>query len=314
MDPTLIRRHLLQALCALAATALALGCATRAVDVPAAPVPTEAFADWDCDRLFDEIDRVHLRAVDVAYAVDARVGDNMIALGVGATLFWPALLAMRADGPEARELSQLKGRQDALQRAAAQRGCGSAPATMSSRRAAALPLAIGERFVYQLRRSASAPPRELGFRVLALRRDGIDFVVDQAGTAMPGLWQQDLAGNPVLAGRTPLPAWSRLLRRDLQLGQLLAGELHTADDRGPPAHLRGHVVSLALQTIAGREFDVAVIELGGDATLGEQGSTRLQGVMAIDRRSGLLLRLEVQCANAAFAVYQRLSRIEPAQP
>lgn len=316
MDPILHlhRLRLLQALCGLCAVGLATGCATRAANVPAASASAELFADWDCERIFDESDRVQLRAADVAYAVDARVGNNMIALGVGVTLFWPALLAMRPDGPEAQELAQLKGRDEALRRAAARRGCGPAPAMMSAGRAAMLPLAVGERFVYQQRRMASAPAHELGFRVLALRRDGIDFAVDQAGTPMPGLWRQDLAGNPALDGRTPLLAWTRLLQPDLQLGQVLAGELRSADDQGPPAHLRGQVVAQAPQTIADREFDVAVIELFGDAPLGEQGSTRLHGVMAVDRRSGLVLRLELQCANAAFAVHRRLARIEAAAP
>lgn len=290
------------------------GCATRSADV--APLREDAalFADRSCEQLFEESDRVQLRAADVAYAVDARVGNNMIALGVGATMFWPALLAMRPDGPEARELAQLKGRHEALMRAADRRGCGPAPATMSAARAAELPFNAGERLVYQQRRRASAPPIELGFRVQALRRDGIDFVVDQGGVPLPGLWRQDLAGNPALADRPPLLAWTRLLQPDLQLGQVLVGEMRAADDQGPPAHLRGQVVAQGMQPLAGRAFDVAVIELFGDAPLGEQASTRLHGVMAVDRRSGLLLRLELQCANPAFAVHRRLSRIEPASP
>ena len=43
-----------------------------------------------------------------------------------------------------------------------------------------------------------------------------------------------------------------------------------------------------------------------------QVSTRLDGVMAIDRRSGLLLRLETRCTNADYALRRRLLRVEPA--
>jgi hypothetical protein len=43
-----------------------------------------------------------------------------------------------------------------------------------------------------------------------------------------------------------------------------------------------------------------------------QGSTRLDGVMAVDRRSGLLLRLELRCANPSFALRRRLVRVEQA--
>jgi hypothetical protein len=44
----------------------------------------------------------------------------------------------------------------------------------------------------------------------------------------------------------------------------------------------------------------------------EQGSTRLDGVMAVDRRSGLLLRLELRSGNADFALRRRLVRVDAA--
>lgn len=299
-------------LLACAAAGVMAGCATRSADVVAHPADPAAFAGWECERLFDEADLVALRAADVAYAVDARVGNNMIALSIGASVFWPALLAMRPDGPEAQELAELKGRHDALRAAAERRGCGVPPTTMSAARAATLPLAVGERFVYEERNGPRAPPHELGMRVLNLRRDQIEFVADFDGRVLPGLWRQDLAGNPQLDGRAPLVAWQRLLRRDLQLGQIVSGELHPADGHGPPARLRGQVVAQGAQTVAGRAFDVAVIELFGDAPLGEGVSTRLSGVMAVDRASGMLLRLELSCANPEFALRRRLMRVEPA--
>ncbi len=140
----------------LAATAALLqsGCASRAQEVMAGPVDPAAYAGWRCERLFDEIDAVQLRAADVAYAVDARAGDNMIALGLGVTVFWPAVLAMRPDGAQAQQLAELKGRHDALVQAAAARPCGEPPRQMAADRAAALPVALGERLVYDERRSA----------------------------------------------------------------------------------------------------------------------------------------------------------------
>ncbi len=291
--------------------AVLAGCATRSADIVPLPEDPAAFAGWDCEQIFDESDRVQLRAADVAYAVDARVGNNLIALSVGAAVFWPALLAMRPDGPEARELAALKGRFDALRLAGDRRACGTPPEMMSASRAARLPLATGERFVYEERNGPQGLPRELGMRVTVLRRDGIEFAADVSGQALPGVWRQDLAGNPQLDGGTPLIAWQRLLKRDLQLGQVLAGDLHGADGAGAPAKLRGQVVAQGVQNVAGRSFDVAVIELFGDAPMGEQASTRLSGVMAVDRSSGLLLRLELQCANSEFALRRRLMRIEP---
>ncbi len=180
-----------------------------------------------------------------------------------------------------------------------------------STRAATLPLVCGERLGYGERVPWRGAPQELGMRVRSLKRDQIEFAVDLAGQPMPGLWRQDLAGNPQLEGRTPLIAWQRLLKPDLQLGQVLVGDLHAADDQGLPAKLRGQVVAQGVQTVAARAFDVAVIELFGDAPSGESGSTRIDGVMAVDRRSGLLLRLELRCANAAFSLRRRLMRVEP---
>jgi hypothetical protein len=185
---------------------------------------------------------------------------------------------------------------------------------MTAARAASLPFALGERFVYEDRAGRNAPPRELGLRVTGLKRDHIEFAADLDGQALQGSWRQDLAGNPLLDGRAPLLAWQRLLKQDLELGQVLAGDLHSAAGNSEIAKLRGQVVAQGGQTIAGRQFDVVVIELFGDAPMVEGGYTRLSGVMAIDRSSGLLLRLELQCANAEYSLRRRLMRVEPAPP
>ncbi|MDQ2778299.1 MAG: hypothetical protein M3Y32_01945, partial [Pseudomonadota bacterium] len=76
------------------------GCITRATDVkPVAADPSE-FLGWSCVRIDDELDAVQYRAADVAYAVDERAGNNILALGLGVMVFWPALAAMRPDGLE----------------------------------------------------------------------------------------------------------------------------------------------------------------------------------------------------------------------
>jgi len=289
------------------------GCATRSADVSPQPTDPARYAGWDCERLYDESDRVQLKAVDVAYAVDERVGSNMIALGIGVTVFWPALMAMRPDGAEAQELATLKGSFEALQVAAQWRECPPAPEAMDSARAATLPLRAGERFVYEERAGRRAPAKELGMRVVALKRDRVEFAPDLAGEALPGLWSQDLAGNTRAESRAPLVSWRRLLKPDMQLGQVLSGELYSADPAGVgPARVRGQVVAQGVQQILGRSFDVAVIELFGDAPTLDGGFARLSGVMAVDRTSGLLLRLELSCSNPDFAMRRQLTRVESA--
>jgi hypothetical protein len=296
-----------------------VGCASRSGNVAPRPTDPAAYAGWDCDRLFDEIDAVQLRAADVAYAVDARAGNNMIALGLGVTVFWPALLAMRPDGLEAEQLADLKGRYEAMRRVTRQHHCAPPPDTMRAQRQAALPVALGDRLVYEERSGANGTAHALGMRVTALRRDQIEFQVDVDGRALAAPWRQDLAGNPVLEARPPLIGWRHLLKPELALGQVVYGELAAADEVVPSARVRGQVVAIGPQTIAGRAFDVAVIELFGDAPMSRtgpgdigQGSTRLDGVMAVDRRSGLLLRLEMRSANSAFALRRRLLRVEAA--
>ncbi|MCG3190255.1 MAG: hypothetical protein LKCHEGNO_02902 [Burkholderiaceae bacterium] len=304
-----LRHHCMAAVLMCAAA----GCATRSANVAPQPDDPARFAGWDCERLFDEADRVQSRAAEVAYAVDERVGSNIVALGIGVTVFWPALLAMRADGPAAKELAALKGSHEALQQAAQRRGCPPPPAAMSAARAAMLPLRAGERFVYEQRAGRGAAPQELGLRVTALLRDRIEFAPDLAGRPLPGPWSQDLAGNVRPDSRAPLMSWRHLIEHDLQLGQVLVGDLYAAD-RGvdAPVRVRGQVVAQGVQVIAGRTFDVAVLELFGDAPSDEGGFVRLSGVMAVDRASGLLLRLDLSCANPAFAMRRRLMRVEPA--
>jgi hypothetical protein len=72
-------------------------------------------------------------------------------------------------------------------------------------------------------------------------------------------------------------------------------------EEGGIGHLRGQVIALGVQTSLGRPFDAAVIELFGDAPMGSHG-TRLDGVMVVDRKSGVLLRLELHSGNPEFAL------------
>ena len=296
--------------------ALLAACVTRSGEVPAAPADPAAYASWSCDALYDEADRVRQRAAQVAYAVDDRSGANIVALGLGVTVFWPALLAMRPNGADAEALAQLKGQDEALRIAQLQRRCPPAPELLAPARAAALPIALGERLVYEERAAAGGPPRVLGLRVAALRRDEIEFTPDTDGQALPLRWRQDPWGNqPRLPEGSGWLHWHRLLRPEMALGDVLAGDVLAGDvvrgEGGRNGRLRGQVIALGVQTSLGRPFDAAVIEIFGDAPMNDH-STRLDGVMVVDRKSGVLLRLELRSASPAFALRRTLVRIEPA--
>ncbi len=295
------------------------GCATRALDVAPAPANPAEFVQWDCERIDAEADRVQKRAADMAYSVDERAGNNIVALGIGLAVFWPALVAMRAAGPEADELARLKGRFEALRSAAAAKSCAAPGAELPAAQAAALPVLVGERLVYeerlQQRGSPAAGPaaqRELVLRLLALRRDQLEFGFEAAGVVGSARWSQDRAGNVTQAPAGWLQ-WPQLLRHELQLGQVLAGHMGLADDAFVRARLRGQVVAVGPQTVAGRRFDVAVIELFGDVQQGDN-TTRLDGVIVIDRHSGVLLRLDLRSAQRGFDLQRRLMRVDASEP
>lgn len=284
------------------------GCATRSGDVRPLLTNPADFAGWDCERIDAEVLRVQRRAAEVAYAVDERAGTNIVALGLGLTVFWPALLTMRQPGVEAEELGRLKGRFDVLQAVAVGRQCASVGPDLPARQALQLPVALGERLVYEERGDARRASREFGLRLDALRREVLEFALEGAADVEGGPWVQDFAGN-VKDAPAGMLQWPHLLRLDLALGQVVAGELVLPEEPGVRARVRGQVVAVGPQTIASRRFDAAVIELFGDAQRGER-STRVDGVLVVDRASGVLLRLELASAQAGFAVQRRLLRIE----
>lgn len=304
-----MNRFLSALVTSLAALALA-GCATRAVDVKPLPANPADFALWGCDRLHDEQDRVQQRATEVAYAVDERSGKNIMALGLGLTVFWPALLAMRPVGLEGDELARLKGRYEALMQAAQGKACAPASTALPAAVVAQLPVAVGEKLVYELRTNAKTAGSQQVLQLLALRRTEFVFQVEvPADAPAPGPWLQDRAGNVVQAPDGAL-TWPNLLRSGLDLGQVLAGDLQLVGDPLTRARMRGQVVAVGPQSIAGRRFDVAVIELFGDAPRGE-AYTRVEGALVVDRTSGVLLRLDLRSANPVFQLQRRLMRVEP---
>lgn len=287
------------------AAALLGGCATRAVDVRPEPANPADFAAWSCDRIDDELDVVQQRAADVAYDVDERAGNNILALGVGVSVFWPALLAMRPAGLEAADLARLKGRYEALRAASQARGCPPPTAELPAAAAARLPVAVGDRLVYEDRAAPRLPAVPWALRVTALRRGELEFELEsRAG----GLWRQDRAGNVLQAPDGALQ-WQRLLRGDMALGQVVAGDMTVAGDPLARARLRGQVMAVGAQTVAERRFDAAVIELFGDAQQGE-AYTRVDGAIVVDRASGVLLRLDLRSAHPSFALQRRLVRVE----
>ncbi len=293
---------------ALGAVVLLLGgCASRSADIAASPASPAEFLSWSCERIVEEQDRVQLRATDVAWAVDEKVGTNVLALGLGFTVFWPALIATRPTGPEAEELARLRGRYEALAEAASRQQCPPAGPELPPARAAALSVAQGERLVYEERSDPRAAPSPWVLRLVALRRGELEFVLEPA----QGRWRVDPAGNVIESPPGTL-RWPRLLRPELALGGITAGEALMTGDPMLRARLRGQVVAVGPQLVDGRRFDAALVELFGDVQRGD-AYTRVDGALVFDRTSGVLLRLDLKSADPAFSLQRRLLRVEAAR-
>ncbi len=319
--------------CVVAAVATALflqGCSTWSAGVKPLPANPADFAGWSCEQIHDEQDAVQKRAADLAYAVDERAGTNIMALGVGLAVFWPALLAMRPDGLEAQDLARLRGRFEALNAAAARLACSPPDASLPPARAAQLPVALGERLIYDERRGNRGAMAESALRLTALRRGDLEYQQTSGGLPrlpsathpgltvtkepppLPGRLLHDLAGN-VLEAPIGSLRWPFLLRGELTLGQVTAGDMLLVGDPLARARMRGQVVAVGPQTVAGRRFDVVVVELFGDAPAGD-AYTRVEGALVVDRASGVLLRLDLRSAQPGFSLQRRLVRVEPSVP
>jgi hypothetical protein len=269
------------------------------------PTDTQAFEGWDCARLQRERDRVQRNATRLAYAFDERAGNNIIAMGLGLSVFWPALLTMRPTQPAAQELAALKGRFEALAGVARQKSCSD---TLTAAEQQQLAVRPGDVLTYDQRNSARAPLRSWTLQVDSVNRQGLELGSAPAADGASVSWRFDRLGN--LLSAPIAPVWPQLLRTELELGTVVSGELLDPSDLVVRARVRGQVVAVGPQLIGGRTLDAAVIDLFGDAQ-GEVASARLDGVLVVDRSTGLLLRLDLFSPNPAFNLQRRLVRIQP---
>jgi hypothetical protein len=273
------------------------------------PVPDgpAEFAQWPCGRIGDEIDATQYRAARLAWQVDRRAGRHIVELGIGLSVYWPALQALLPDGPDSQTLARQMRRVESLQGAARAQGCPPLSDAAADQRLAGLPVRPGERLVYEEQRGAREPLHDLALSVVALRVGEIEFTRESDGRRTD--WRQDLAGNVTVAPAGAL-VWQQLLRQPLGLGDVIADDLHVSGQPGLRARVRGQVVAVGPLRIAGRAFDAAVIELFGDVPQGDT-RTALDGSLVIDRAAGLLLRLDLQSAQPDFRLQRRLVRVEP---
>ncbi|NML19028.1 hypothetical protein [Azohydromonas caseinilytica] len=256
-----------------------------------------------CEAIAQEVVQAQQRADELHDARRERIGRNAVAAGA-ALIFWPALLAMRIDPSQEQAQQEAQARADQLLRDAEAQGCADV-LQLPAAQQAALPIAVGDVLVYR-ERSASGAVRTLRLRVQRLERRR--FLFELQSDAVSGAWVQDRAGN-VLTAPAELASWRGLLQPALASGTRVSGELMNL--HGATAQLKAQVVAEHAKTPFGSKFDPVVLDLQGDIEPGTPPA-RAQGVMVVDRLSGILLRLEVQASDPQFDLERQLVHIEAA--
>ena len=107
----------------VAAVVSLMGCASSSDEISSAYVSPLEYENYTCKQLAREARRVADRAAMLAGRIDDNARDDKIVAGVGAVLFFPALLFIDGDGPEATEYAQLKGQHKAIEEETIRRDC-----------------------------------------------------------------------------------------------------------------------------------------------------------------------------------------------
>lgn len=124
-----------QVLALISAAVLLGGCAKSADNVRASYVSPARYSASTCDDLAFEAEQVSRELAIVADDQDSARTRDAIAVGVGAVVFWPALLFLAA-GDDENELAELKGRYEAIEEASYRKNCPHAARMAAERREA----------------------------------------------------------------------------------------------------------------------------------------------------------------------------------
>ena len=270
---------------------------------PAEP-PVPQSSSGACEATAQALVQAQQRVDQLVAAHQQRVGNNAIAAGT-AIIFLPALLALRVDPNHERELQAAQTQVDSLLRDADAQGCGDVQ-RLPAAELAVLPIRVGDVFVYS-ERVGQALPRTLRLRVVRLERR--QFVFEWASDAGSGSWVQDRVGNVRAMSEGPLVYWRNLLSMQPNPSQRLSGDVSNVNNA--TARVQSQLVAEHVKTPFGNRFDPVVMELRGEIEPGSPPPP-VEGVMVVDRRSGLLLRLELRSADPQFDLERRLVHVEPA--
>ncbi|MDE0159406.1 MAG: metal ABC transporter ATP-binding protein [Candidatus Dadabacteria bacterium] len=98
-------------------------CATSPKDIAPAHVSPYRYGKYNCEEIAMEMEMVGQRTTTLYASLKKRASSDKKKGWLGALLFWPALLLIKGDSPEAAEYSQLRGEYKALEIAATKKKC-----------------------------------------------------------------------------------------------------------------------------------------------------------------------------------------------
>ena len=98
-------------------------CATSPKDIAPAHVSPYRYGKYTCEEIAMEMEMVGQRTTTLYASLKKRASSDKKKGWLGALLFWPALLLIKGDSPEAAEYSQLRGEYKALEIAATKKKC-----------------------------------------------------------------------------------------------------------------------------------------------------------------------------------------------
>ena len=105
------------------AAVLITGCAANSKKITAQYVSPAQYKSFSCEEMGAEVARINTRVGELTGQIDERASGDKAKVAVGVLLFWPVLFFIGDNEQDRSEFSRLKGESQALQEAAAEKGC-----------------------------------------------------------------------------------------------------------------------------------------------------------------------------------------------
>jgi hypothetical protein len=99
------------------------GCAATSGEIVTSVIPVHEFADYSCDQLNAESQRIANRVVKLGGSIDQAATNDKLLTGVAIVLAWPAIGALGGTEQQERDYARIRGEYDAIHKAAAIKHC-----------------------------------------------------------------------------------------------------------------------------------------------------------------------------------------------